>query len=67
MFKKWMWPHWSQESWLNFKNELMEQTDVLHADGNSEKLKVPGLLVSLVKNGLDLIVHGTLKYVLSQE
>ena len=65
--KKCMWPHWSQDSWLYFKNKLMEQTDVLHADANSEKLKVPRLLVNLVKNGRDLIGHGTLKYVLLQE
>ena len=67
MVKKCMWLHWSQDSWLYFKNKLMEQTDVLHADANSEKLKVPRLLVNLVKNGRDLIGHGTLKYVLLQE
>ena len=47
----------------------MEKTDYMHADTNSEKLKVGSMIfwVCQVKNCRGLLVHEVPKYALSKE
>ena len=49
------------------KNELIEWTDFVHADANSEKLKVDSMIlwVDVVKNGHGRLLHETLKSAVS--
>ena len=52
--------------WLYLKNELMEQTDILHADVNFRKLKVASVVFVCVcvlsKIGVDLYFMGRFLY-----